>query len=242
MKRRVTGLLLALCLCLTLLPGTAFAAGTADKTADFTAADNGAEAIGLLNQYKTEGANDSAWDSSRKILTLNGIDFTTTATTAVKLPDGSTIVLADGTENKIKGGDATANEGGGYKTEIAVYGICAQGALTIQGTGSLTVNSGSHTNSGDASTYSAAIYGKGSLTVEGGTVTATGGEAVSSGMAFSIGLYLPGNGHLSVTGGTLTAIAGESYTIKDGVRDQAEFSRGVYLYGGAMSPCPAAAS
>lgn len=98
MKKRITGVLLSLCLCLTLLPGTAWAAGTADKTADFTAADNGAAAIELLNQHKTD-ETQSTWNNDSKTLTLNGIDFVTTATTAVKLPAGTTIVLADGTTN-----------------------------------------------------------------------------------------------------------------------------------------------
>ena len=105
MKKRITGVLLSLCLCLTLLPGTAWAAGTADKTADFTVS-SGTTAINLLNQHKT-GETQSTWNNDSKTLTLNGIDFVTTATTAVKLPAGTTIVLADGTTNTIKGGDAT---------------------------------------------------------------------------------------------------------------------------------------
>ena len=74
MKRRVMCALLALCLCLTLLPGTAFAAEPATETADFTASDDGAAAIALLNQYKNAGAADSTWDNSSKTLTLRGID------------------------------------------------------------------------------------------------------------------------------------------------------------------------
>jgi len=238
MKKRMMGILLALSLCLTLLPiGAGAAAGLATETADFTVG-GGTEAIALLNTAKT-GSAESTWDNGSNTLTLRGIDFTTTATTAVKLPANSKIVLADGTENKIKGGDAAAEATGKYNNNIYIYGIYAEGALTIKGetagTGTLSITSGAHTNTGDASTYSAAIYGKGNLKVEGGTVTATGGEAVSSYMAFSIGLYLPDRGNLSVTGGTLTAIAGESYTMKDGVRDHAEFSQGVCLYGGNVT-------
>lgn len=75
----------------------------ADKTADFTASDGGAEAITLLNTAKT-GAVDSMWDNDTKTLILKGVYFATTATTAVKLPDGATVILADGTENRIIGG------------------------------------------------------------------------------------------------------------------------------------------
>ena len=104
----------------------------ADKTADFTAADGGAAAIALLNSAKT-GAADSTWDNGTKTLTLRGIHFVTTATTAVKLPDGATVILADGTENRINGGNAAAAQDGKYQKQLYIYGIYAAGALTIQG-------------------------------------------------------------------------------------------------------------
>lgn len=87
---------------------TAKWAKISDKTADFTASDGGAAAISLLNSTKT-GAENSVWDNSAKTLTLKGVSFATTATTAVKLPDGATVILADGAENRIIGG------GGGGK-------------------------------------------------------------------------------------------------------------------------------
>ena len=242
MKKRVTGLLLALCLCLTLLPGTAGAAETANKTADFTAADNGAAAIALLNQHKTDGAADSTWDSGTKTLTLRGIDFTTTAPTAVKLPGGSTIVLADGSTNTIRSGDATASVDGEHRNPIFITALDALGNLTIQGgtkgTGTLSVTSGSYKNAGNGWTHTSGITVYGDFTVKGGHVTATGGLAEANGLCMSIGVNMDNgikNKALLVTGGTLTAIAGEAYTMKDGVRDSAEFSRGVYLYRGNVS-------
>ncbi len=242
MRKRVTGLLLALCLCLTLLPGTAGAAETANKTADFTAADNGAAAIALLNQHKTDGAADSTWDSGTKTLTLRGIDFTTTAPTAVKLPGGSTIVLADGSTNTIRSGDATASVDGEHRNPIFITALDALGNLTIQGgtkgTGTLSVTSGSYKNAGNGWTHTSGITVYGDFTVKGGHVTATGGLAEANGLCMSIGVNMDNgikNKALLVTGGTLTAIAGEAYTMKDGVRDSAEFSRGVYLYRGNVS-------
>ena len=242
MKKRVTGLLLALCLCLTLLPGTAGAAETANKTADFTATDNGAAAIALLNQHKTDGAADSTWDSGTKTLTLRGIDFTTTAPTAVKLPGGSTIVLADGSTNTIRSGDATASVDGEHRNPIFITALDALGNLTIQGgtkgTGTLSVTSGSYKNAGNGWTHTSGITVYGDFTVKGGHVTATGGLAEANGLCMSIGVNMDNgikNKALLVTGGTLTAIAGEAYTMKDGVRDSAEFSRGVYLYRGNVS-------
>jgi len=237
MKKRITGVLLSLCLCLTLLPGTAWAAGTADKTADFTAADNGAAAIELLNQHKTD-ETQSTWNNDSKTLTLNGIDFVTTATTAVKLPAGTTIVLADGTTNTIKGGDATAAANGTYHNNIYIYGIYAEGALTIKGetagTGTLSVTSGEHTNTGDAWTYSVALYANGDLKVKGGSVTTSGGKATSADCAFSYGVELAEGGDLTVTGGTLTGIGGESVDTKSGTPD-ASFSEGIALVKGNVS-------
>ena len=238
MKKRITGLLLALCLCLTLLPTGAWAAESAapaDATADFIT--DSTAALALLNAAKT-GAEASTWDSSSKTLTLNGIDFTTTATTALKLPDGATIVLADGTKNTIKGGDATATQTGTYKNSIYIYGIYAEGALTIKGdtagTGALSVTSGEHTNTGDAWTYSVALYAAGDLKVKGGSVTTSGGKATSADSAFSYGVELAEGGDLTVTGGTLTGIGGESVDTGD-EKEYKSFSEGIDLYKGNVS-------
>ena len=239
MKRRIVSIVFALCLCLALLPSTALAAGTATETADFTAG-NGTAAIALLNQHKI-GEADSVWDNDSKTLTLNGINFTTTATTAVKLPAGSNIVLADETANVIVSGDAAAAESGTYNTKIYITAVDALGDLTIQGgsagTGALSVTSGTHTNTGDAWTYSSAISVDGNLTVQGGQITATGGKAVSADCAFSTGVLMTSdtrNKVLSVTGGSLTAIGGESIETGDEtVHDS--FSRGINMYRGNVS-------
>ena len=239
MKRRVMSALLTLCLCLTLLPKTAFAAEPETETADFTAG-SGTAAIALLNQHKI-GEADSVWDNDSRTLTLNGIDFTTTATTAVKLPAGSTIVLADETANVIVSGDAATAENGTYSTKIYITAVDALGALTIQGgsagTGTLSVTSGTHTNTGDAWTYTSAISVDGDFTVRGGHITATGGKARSADCAFSTGVLMTSdtrNKVLSVTGGSLTAIGGESIDTDDETVPDS-FSRGVNVYRGNVS-------
>ena len=240
MKKRVFSLVLALCLTLAMLPTAAFAAEPASQTADFTgAAEGGAEAaLALLNAAKWSNAEDSTWDGDTKTLTLKGVNFTTTATTALKLPDGATIVLADGTHNTIQGGDANAAVDGTYHNDIYIYGIYAAGALTIKGgdagTGTLSVTSGKHTNTGDAWTYSVALYAKGMVTVEGGKVALTGGEVTNGDCAFSIGLELPEGSGLSVTGGELTATGGRSYDTGDG-ETHSSFSLGVYAYESSVS-------
>ena len=234
MKRRIVSIVFALCLCLVLLPSTALAAEPATETADFTASDGGAAAIALLNAAKWDNAENSTWDSATKTLTLKGVNFQTTAGTAVKLPAGSIIVLADRTHNNIYGGDAEANETGGYQVKISVYGIYAEGALTIQGAGGLNVRSGKHTNTGNAWTYSTALYAKGLVTVEGGKVELTGGETKNGDCAFSTGLELPEGSGLSVTGGEVTAKGGESTNTEDG-KANSSFSRGIDAYGASVS-------
>lgn len=236
MKKRVFSLVLALCLTLAMLPTAAFAAEPASQTADFTgAAEGGAEAaLALLNAAKWSNAEDSTWDGDTKTLTLKGVNFTTTATTALKLPDGATIVLADGTHNTIQGGDAEAATGGKYDKHIYIYGIYAEGDLTIRGSGGLNVKSGKHTNTGDAWTYSTALYAKEMITVEGGKVTLTGGETKSADCAFSNGLELPEGSGLSVTGGELIATGGRSYDTGDG-ETRSSFSLGVYAYESSVS-------
>ena len=228
--------MLALCLTLALLPTAAFAAEPASQTADFTgAAEGGAEAaLALLNAAKWSNAEDSTWDGDTKTLTLKGVNFTTTATTALKLPAGATIVLADGTHNSITGGAAEVNETGGYQAKISVYGIYAEGALTIRGSGGLNVKSGKHTNTGNAWTYSVALYAKGMVTVEGGKVALTGGEVTNGDCAFSIGLELPKGSGLSVTGGELTTKGGRSTDTEDG-EARSSFSRGIDAYQASVS-------
>ena len=214
----------------------------ADKTADFTAPDGGAEAIALLNSAKT-GSKDSSWDNGTKTLTLRGVCFATTATTAVKLPDGATVILADGTENRFLGGDAAVTENG---REVYIYGMYAAGALTVQGetkgTGRLFVNSGEHTNAGDALTYSAALYAGGDLTVKGGAVTAQGGTATNGGdrvfcssNASSIGVQVAEGHSLSVSGGTLTGIGGGSFFNGDPNSVVKSFSEGINICRGNVT-------
>ena len=133
--RRGLSILLSLVLCLSLLPATALAEGTATatETADFTT--DAEAALALLNAAKTEGAADSEWDPATSTLTLKGVDFTTSAQTAVKLPDGATIVLAEGTTNTITSIYSSAEE-------IISSGIYGEGGLIITGEGQLTATGG----------------------------------------------------------------------------------------------------
>ena len=236
-KSKLTAILLALCLALSLVPMTVFAATPATETADFTVGQ-GREAITLLNQYKT-GTAESLWDNTAKTLTLWGVDFTTTAQTAVKLPAGSTIVLKDGTTNTIQSGEVTLRVSGGYSNEAYVNALDAVGSLTIQGgtagSGTLSVFAGKLKNSGDGWVYSSGISVDGDFTVKSGRVTARGGCAESDGSCFSFGVKMDSdtkNKTLLVTGGTLTAIADKTYVLEENGTKRESFSRGVEMLRG----------
>ena len=236
-KSKLTAILLALCLALSLVPLTVFAATPATETADFTVGQ-GREAITLLNQYKT-GTAESLWDNTAKTLTLWGVDFTTTAQTAVKLPAGSTIVLKDGTTNTIQSGEVTLRVSGGYSNEAYVNALDAVGSLTIQGgtagSGTLSVFAGKLKNSGDGWVYSSGISVDGDFTVKSGRVTARGGCAESDGSCFSFGVKMDSdtkNKTLLVTGGTLTAIADKTYVLEENGTKRESFSRGVEMLRG----------
>lgn len=233
-KRKVLTLLLALCVVLSLVPVAVFAEpAAATTTADFTDG-SGVAAIKLLNQYRT-GTADSLWNSATKTLTLWGVDFTTTAPTAVKLPAGATIVLKDGTRNTIRSGDVNL-EVSGAKNHTFINALDAAGSLTIEGdTGSLSVYAGALKNKGDGWVYSSGISVDGDFTVKGGRVTARGGCAESDGSCFSFGVKMDSdtkNKALLVTGGTLTAIADEAYELEEGGTKRASFSRGVEMFRG----------
>ena len=225
---KLWSILLALVMVVGMLPTVALAEGSA--TADFTSGD-GSAALALLNAAKT-GTTDSTWDSSNNTLTLNGVNFTTTAAIAVILPDDAKIVLADNTVNTIKGGDSDS---------LTCYGIYAEGSLTIKGTGKLDVTGGTATDEDGDDSYG--IYTEGSLTIsEDADVTANGGTATDA----SCGIEAEGDvtiigGTVKVTGGASNdynsyGIYGENVIISGGTVTAtggaaSGYSLGIYAYG-----------
>ena len=236
-KTKLPAVLLTLCMVLSMMSITVFAADPAAETADFTDG-RGETAIKLLNQYKT-GSADSLWYYETKTLELWGVDFTTTAQTAVKLPAGSTIILKDGTHSTIRSGDVTINVSGQHKNPTYINALDAAGSLTVQGgtagTGTLSVYAGKVINESDGWTFSSGISVNGDFTVKSGHVTAQGGHVEGKNSVFSVGVNMDNdikNKALLVTGGSLSAIAGEAYEIQDDGSKSAKFSRGVYMFQG----------
>lgn len=185
---------------------------------------------------------------------LNGVDFNTTAATALIVPSGTTII-ASGT-NKIVSTFAGAADS---------YGIYAKGGILTfdsESSGSLIVKSGNVSGSqkesagiinengeivfnggniaGEAGTSANSLSigicsrkinaGSGDITVSGGNVTATG----SSGM-YSYGMIAVGK--LTVSGGTLNATGGAAINQSEGIyANEMEVSAGsVTATGGATT-------
>ena len=217
-------LCLAALLVFTLTAGAESTAVTADFDADPAAA------LALLRAAKTEGAGAPNWNAGTKTLTLRGVDFTTTARCAVVLPAGSTLELADGTENFLASGDFVTEETGEKDMERTyVYGLYTTGDLTVRGGGSLTVRAGDFRNTGK-SPYSVGLFVGGDLTMWDGSLTAMGGdvnfvEANKDGCAFSVGAEVRG-GDVLIAGGCLHGIAAKAVAV-DKYGDMSSFSRGV---------------
>ncbi len=187
---KLWSILLALAMVVGMLPIAALAAGS--ESADFVS--DPTTALALLNDAKT-GTTASTWDGDTKTLTLNGVNFVTSAATAVKLPDGAIIVLKG--ENTIKGGSGSGD----------CYGIYGVGSLTISGIGTLNVTSGT------AGNLSFGIHAQNSVTIDGGAVTATGGAAPNN-QSFGIrALY----NDLTINGGTVTATGVDAKNSSNGL-------------------------
>ena len=189
---KLWSILLALAMVVGMLPIAALAAGSATATADFTTDANAA--LDLLNAAKT-GTADSTWDNDTKTLTLNGVNFETTAATAVKLPDGAIIVLNG--VNIIKGGNTDSGD---------CFGIAGVGSLSISGSGTLTVTGG------NANRFSFGIRAESGVTIKGGAIDATGGKADNQ----SFGIYTL-NGDLTIEGGNVKAKGGEARVSSNGL-------------------------
>ena len=212
---RLWSILLALAMVVGMLPIAALAAGSATETADFVS--DPTTALALLNDAKT-GTTASTWDGDTKTLTLGGVNFETSAATAVKLPDGAIIVLKG--ENTIKGGDSDSAHS---------YGIWGAGDLTIKGSGTINVTGG------DTTLYegkSCGIFASNDLNIEGGTVTATGCAA-----DYSYGIRAAD--YIYISGGNVTGIGG---TANDGSYGLYVYNDDINISGGTFTATGGVAS
>ena len=190
MKKRIGSVLLALALCLSLLPATALA--------------EGAETVPTLNfcsdpptvetTYNIRGGGTATWtpgsNGAQNKLTLNNVTMTDTSN-ILKVPATTEIILI-GTNN------LTATEG---------RAIWAQGGpLKISGAGSLEVTAPSGQNALWSNTSSIDVNISGALTVNGNIRAEEGTLSLQSGDAISVTGSMYGKG-------SITANAGKSLSI-----------------------------
>ena len=200
--RQSLSILLVLSLMLTLIPGSIQPVHADDgvemrttmldlteATVTYRNSDGLEGSANPTNTNITDTAEGWSWDSESNTLTLDGINLVTANLTGIRLPADSTIVLAEDSDNTVIST---------YNSNTAVDADCitinCEGNLDIQGTGSLSVQSGNTANN-----FSIAIYAVQDLTISGGTINASGGAAA----AISTGLY--SLGLLSIEGGTIDA-------------------------------------
>ena len=216
MKKRLTAILLSLCLVLTLLPVAAFAAdgdtvyvggialtGSADAPVYALTDDTGA----VMTAGASADNYNIAWDGST--LTLNNAtvtqgahEFEDGAAAAIYCETDLTIELVG--ESHVRGSD---NESG--NAYVSSYGIYINNAeIFISGDGSLNAAGG--TVEASVNAKSMGVYAH-RVTVSAGTVTAKGGAAAVTGgygYTYSNGIYT--YDAVIIEGGNVTAVGGEA--------------------------------
>lgn len=219
MKKRILSAALAVCMVLTLLATTVFA-GKIQRTVRTTTLDltdiSDAKLYGSTKSGNVYTNTDEGWawyaantmvgsdTYAANTLVLSGLTVNTTDANAIKIPDGTTLVLAADTTSTLKSGDVSSDA-----ADIYANCVNGMGALTIRGSGTLNVTSGNAAFTGDYSEQSGqsvGIYSEGALTI-GGTaiITSTSGTADTRGNeSTSAGVFSAGN--LTISGGSVTGV------------------------------------
>lgn len=134
------------------------------------------------DQLSTQGwawyfTENTAKGYGSKTLVLSDLTLSTAEATALSVPGDTTIVVKENTTNTIKGGDRTSDSG-----NVSVYGLYGKGALTIEGSGTLSVIAGKATCTNKENkqykSNSAGIYSVGNMNIDGDVIiTGIGGDA-----------------------------------------------------------------
>ena len=220
MKKRLTAIFLSLCMLLTLLPATAFAAGTQKSenpsiTVGGVDLDGSAEtpAYATTNEtdkVTTEGASETNYNVKWDGETLTLRDATVVESTQpaaierqapftlklegrnsiTSLNDSDTLGIIARCDHSLIEGDANIDP-----DTLDALTICGDGSLDVTGT-------------------VAGISSAGNLIIKSGTVTATATTAQSTNPSFGIGTMEVGN--IYIEGGKVTAIGGASSTFSAG--------------------------
>ena len=219
MKKRLTAIFLSLCMLLTLLPATAFAAGTQESenppiTVGGVDLDGSAETptYATTNEtgtVTTEGASETnynvKWDG--ETLTLRDATVIVTEDNSEAIERQAPFIL------KLEGRNIVNNKvGDGISAMFDLSLIEGDAnidpdtldALTICGDGSL-----------DVTGITAGITLAGNLIIKSGTVTATATTVQSTNPSFGIGTLELGN--IYIEGGKVTATGGGSSVLSAGL-------------------------
>lgn len=165
------------------------------------------------DEIEASDLDDDCWtyDGESGILTLDNFAWVTLAPQAlVIVPDADdelAIYLAQGSENSIISLF--------YGSDLYSGGLQVEGSLIIDGTGTLTVQSGTSKHD-----YVEGIYVWEDLQINGGTINATAGNALID-CSYATGIYVEGS--ITVSSGTVAATAGEAV-------GEYSYSSGIYAY------------
>ena len=219
MKKRILSCLMAMALCLTLLPATALAEGAETfSTLNFCISTPTVEPI-----YNINGGGTATWtpgsNGVQNKLTLNNVTMTDECN-ILKVPANTEIVLIGANKITANKGRAIWARGGPLKIygagSLEVTAPSGENALwsdtssiDVNITGALTVNGNIRAEdgilslqSGDAIFVTGSMYGKGSITATAGKsldITNTSGTAVSAPSYTEVSLAAQ-KGNLTVSG------------------------------------------
>ena len=228
MKKRIGSVLLALALCLSLLPATALAEeSTTVSKLDFRFSSNQPT---VETEYKITNGGTAKWEpgngSTPNKLTLNGVTMTgdsyvvgVPANTEIILSGENTITSTNGSAICAQNGALKITGSGSLNVNVTAqapasafaYALCTNisGDININITGALTVNGNIRANegilslqSGDAISVTGSMYGKGSITAIAGkslSITNTSNTAVFASSCTEVSLVAQ-NGNLTVSG------------------------------------------
>ena len=228
MKKRIGSVLLALALCLSLLPATALAEeSTTVSKLDFRFSSNQPT---VETEYKITNGGTAKWEpgngSTPNKLTLNGVTMTgdsyvvgVPANTEIILSGENTITSTNGSAICAQNGALKITGSGSLNVNVTAqapasafaYALCTNisGDININITGALTVNGNIRANegilslqSGDAISVTGSMYGKGSITAIAGkslSITNTSNTAVFASSCTEVSLAAQ-DGNLTVSG------------------------------------------
>ncbi len=196
MKKRVLSLLLALCMVFGLVPAAAIPvfADTPDHTIVLSGGVVYKDAASVGNELTGTGISGDNTGSA-PVYTFDGVNFTTTAETAIEIRDADATIELVG-DNTVKAGDNADNSSSG------IFASVDSSKLTVTGEGSLLVTGGAVTGR-YASSYG--IRSNGYITILNGDVTAIGGASAE---VSSCGIF--SNQDITVSGGEVHATGGAS--------------------------------